>query len=282
MDLDALKRAFRTPAAADYPELGAYSRAQIYDGRMGPGGLYLAAHMARALAPAAGGRILDLGCGRGATSAFLARHLGATVVAVDLWVSATQLYERLRRWGVEDQVIPLNLDVTGPLPFAHGYFDAIFCMDSVHYYGGEVGFWHRLLPHLREGGRLCLGSPCFNEEFTAAALAALPAVYDDGSSLWEAEFSRYHSPAWWAALMGAVGGMEVIRSEALEDGIVLWEDDVLYALERGASPQEALKDAAQITFRQAGMPWLTHFLLCAVKAPPQAGASPPGEAAPPV
>lgn len=36
--------------------------------------------------------------------------------------------------------MPLNLDITAELAFAHDYFDAVFCMDSVHYFGGTLEF----------------------------------------------------------------------------------------------------------------------------------------------
>ncbi len=42
MKIEEIEKRFRHPSAAAYPELTRYSRAQIYDGKMGPGGLYLA------------------------------------------------------------------------------------------------------------------------------------------------------------------------------------------------------------------------------------------------
>jgi len=265
MHVDEINRTFRSPAAADYPELAHYSRAEIYEGRMGPGGLYLAALMARCLHLRSGERVLDLGCGRGATSVFLARHFDVAVIALDLWITAAELYEQFRAHDVADRIVPLNLDVTSPLPFRRDYFDAIFCMDSIHYYGGSPAFWAHLLPHLKPGGRLCIGSPCFNAEFSAEALRARPDVYDDGTNLWPDEFSRYHSPGWWADLVRQTGAMDSVESNELRDGVILWEDDVLYTIEQGGPAQDSQRDAAQITFRGAGMPYLTHFVLCARK-----------------
>jgi len=265
MNIEEIKNIFRTPAMEDYPELQDYSRAEIYSGKMGPGGLYLAAQIARRLNLSQGQRVLDLGCGMGATSIFLAKQYGVKVVAVDLWISATKLYQQLQKHGVDDRIMPLNLDVTENLPFAEDYFDAIFCMDSVHYYGGTVSFWNHLLPHLKHGGHLGIGSPCFDQEFSRETLKALPSVYDDGPDLWPDEFSKYHSPVWWKELIQKTDGMDVIESHELEDGVIYWEDDILNNLEIGGSTEDAERDASQVTFRAQGVPYLTHFVLCAEK-----------------
>ena len=39
-------------------------------------------------------RVLDLGCGKGLTSIFIAKEFDVEVYAVDLWLSATENYER--------------------------------------------------------------------------------------------------------------------------------------------------------------------------------------------
>ena len=265
MDIFDIKNTFRTPNAEHYPELKGYSREAIYEGKMGPGGLYLAAQMSRLLSPAKGQRILDLGCGKGATSIFLAKQFDATVFAVDLWIKAEKLHEYISKHGLENRAIPLNMDVVEPLPFASEYFDAIFCMDAVHYFGLSADFWHHLLAHLKSGGRLCIGSPCFNAEFSERALANLPEVYDDGTDLWPNEFSKYHSLGWWADLIEGTGLVKILDLKYLDDGEIYWEDDILDNLERGGDKDTALIDAAQVTFRQEGIPHLTHFVLSVEK-----------------
>ena len=93
--------------------------------------------------------------------------------------------------------------------------------------------------------------------------------------LWPKEFSRYHSPAWWMNLLQQTGYMDVGECEELEDGMIFWEDDVLHNLEHGGSREDAQRDAAQITFRREGMPYLTHFVLCAEKKAQQAHSADP-------
>jgi hypothetical protein len=99
-------------------------------------------------------------------------------------------------------------------------------------------------------------------------LSHLPSVYDDGTALWPKEFSRCHSPTWWKKLLDKTGLMRDASSEELDDGVIFWEDDVLYNLDHGGDVESAAKDADQYTFRQAGMPYLTHFILSAERIRP--------------
>src|SRR5512143_4366103 len=85
----ALISRLRGPDRARYPELAEYTRDEIYEDFFGGGGLYLATHMTRTLRLKPGDIVLDLGCGKGPASIFLAKHFDVKVVAVDLWTSAT-------------------------------------------------------------------------------------------------------------------------------------------------------------------------------------------------
>ena len=58
---------------------------------------------------------------------------------------------------------------------------------------------------------------------------------------------------------------DLIESFEIEDGIIYWEDDVLNNLENNGDIETALTDAAQYTFREDGIPYLTHFVLSAIK-----------------
>ena len=74
MDIETALKTFRSPDLSNYPELAGYTREQIYDETIGGGALYLAARMVRTMDLHPGQLVLDLGCGHGATSMFLARH----------------------------------------------------------------------------------------------------------------------------------------------------------------------------------------------------------------
>jgi SAM-dependent methyltransferase len=189
MTVEEIRATFRRIPLEDYPELQGLSRADVYRNKMGPGGLFLAARMARALELRRGLNVLDLGCGRGASSIFLAQRYGVSIVAADLWVDPADLEQERRARDLP--IEPLRMDAREDLPFPPNRFDHVFCMDAVHYFGGTREFFDRLARCLRPGGLMCIGSPCFEHEPPAGAV---PSIY---AELWEPEFSRYHSPAWW-------------------------------------------------------------------------------------
>ena len=81
-------------------------------------------------------RVLDLGCGRGLTSAYLADTFGVQVFALDLWIPATENYLRFRELGLDSRIIPLHGDAWN-MPFAEEYFDAVVSIDSYHYFGRD-------------------------------------------------------------------------------------------------------------------------------------------------
>ena len=79
-------------------------------------------------------RVLDLGCGMGLSSIYLARTFGVRVFAADLWINPSDNFARFRDFGLEDAVIPLRAEGHA-LPFAEGYFDAVICIDAYHFFG---------------------------------------------------------------------------------------------------------------------------------------------------
>lgn len=79
-------------------------------------------------------RVLDLACGKGMTSVFLAREYGMQVYAVDLWDGPDATWQNAKAFGVEHLLCPIQADAQH-LPFAPGFFDAIVCVNSYIYFG---------------------------------------------------------------------------------------------------------------------------------------------------
>ncbi|MBN9387566.1 MAG: class I SAM-dependent methyltransferase [Chloroflexi bacterium] len=261
---------YRVPDRSKYPELARYSRNEIYNDTFGGGALYLTALIARNMELKPGEIVLDLGCGKGASSVYLARTFGVQVVALDLWTPVDYLNEKFNREGYRNQIIPLNLDIAGPLPFAQGYFDKIFCQNSLNFYGGSQTFLSHLLKFLKPGGLIGMGMETLSREFNAEELSDPPAVYNyflpgTDINVWEADFSKMHSPAWWGKLFEDSGLVKEVKWQELPDAIILYEDLVRYQIENETDLDDVLISIKQLEFARTAQPAKTLFTLSARK-----------------
>ena len=85
-------------------------------------------------------RILDLGCGKGLTSIYMAeKYKNAEIFAVDLWVEPKENYIFFKEQKLDNRIIPLNCSAEN-LPFAEEYFDMVVSVDSYHYLGWKKIF----------------------------------------------------------------------------------------------------------------------------------------------
>jgi len=263
---------FRAPDRTNYPELQGYSRDEIYTDFFGGGGLYLATHMLRTMRPHPGENVLDLGCGKGPTSIFLAKHFGVRVTALDLWTSAEFLTQKFSEHGFADRITPIQMDATQPFPFTANQFDSIICMNSFNFYGGNVKFIQRLLTHLKPGGRLCIGSEVLTSEFTAEQMANPPQVYafklsppNEHVNVFEDDFTKQHTPEWWRDLFQSSGLLQVEHCQELEDADLIYEELVRYEYEHNIDPFDVQVCLDQIEWGRAHEPRKTLFVLTARK-----------------
>ncbi len=274
MTLDEIRRAYPNievndalplfPAIPpeDYPDLAGYTPEQVHEGAMGPGGLFLASDMARLLDLRPRMRVLDLGPGQCASSRFLARRHRVRVVAADLWIDPSRNWERIVRDGLQDLVMPLRAEAHD-LPFADGYFDAVFCMDAYHYFGTDDFYLKYLCRFVRSGAKICIGGPCYADELTDA----VPAEWLHGES------QAYHSPGWWEKHFRKGGLVNVLHCRVHPKGREFWLDDVHRDLAGDPHPRDR-KDRWQacllnnmIVLLEDTQRFSTHFMLLAEKRP---------------
>ena len=111
-------------------------------------------------------RILDLGCGKGLTSIYLAeKYKNAIIYAEDLWVEATDNYKFFKEQGYENRIIPLNTSAEN-LPFAYHYFDMIVSVDAYHYFGTDKLFFkEKIKPYLKDNGLIFIAVPGMKDDY---------------------------------------------------------------------------------------------------------------------
>lgn len=161
----------------------------------GANALWLTEWLSEAMDLRPGMRVLDLGCGRAASSVFLHREFGVQVWATDLWFAANENLTRIRDAGVADGVFPIHADARALL-FATGFFDAIVSIDSFVYYGTDDLYLAYLARYLRPHGSIGIVGAGLVDELGAD-------VPDHLRSWWEPSLWCLHSAGWWRAIGSA-------------------------------------------------------------------------------
>jgi SAM-dependent methyltransferase len=262
---DKIRSTFRRLDSARHPALSDLTRDEMYDNgeMMAPGGLLLAEMMAQKMSLKAGQTVLDLGCGRGQTSVYLASKYETKVVSVDLWISNEERMQKAVQGGVENLITPLQGDIKRGLPSGFGNFDAIFSMQSFHTFGISSGIMNYVGSLLKKDGKICIAQTCFNQE-----VDALPDDFNETDG-WNTEYQKYHSPVWWRKHFESSGNFEVELCEEVLDGQIMWEDHVLYCGDRANWSPEYLENSGWLIRHlirgRSNTPTLTHFILVATK-----------------
>ncbi|GHB19730.1 SAM-dependent methyltransferase [Shewanella indica] len=147
-----------------------FSRDYINSNMMGPNALLLAEEVCRSLQLQPGMRVLDLACGTGITSIYLAKAFNLEVTAMDLWIAAEDNQARFKAAGVKDKITAVNFDVTQMrpehAPFAENSFDAVLSIDAYHYFGASSAFFDtHLAPFIKPGGQVAIVVPGLKKPF---------------------------------------------------------------------------------------------------------------------
>ncbi len=210
-------------ANPSFPRSSAYDDELVLGGIMGPNAMWLTEWLAEELPFEPGMRVLDLGCGRGLSSIFLAREFEVSVVAADLWIPPEQNWERARAAGVEARVMPM-LAKAHDLPFAAGYFDAIIRIDAYQYFGTDILYLHYLSRFLRPGGRLGLVMPGLTQPLPRPMPEHLVRPQKNGHVFWENECASFKTADWWREHLQACDRVSVDLVDTQPDGWKHWRD----------------------------------------------------------
>ena len=190
----------------------------VKENMMGPNALKIVEELSESLRLEKGMRVLDLGCGKGLTSIFLAKEYGVTVFATDLWISATENYERIKSMGLEDKIIPIHAEAHD-LPFAHEFFDAAISVDAYHYFGVEEDYLTKhFVPLVKKGGQIAVAVPGLKQEFTNGVPAELVPYWFDDMTL------TLHSRDWWYNLWKTSDLVSIKECKELNCLKEAWQD----------------------------------------------------------
>jgi SAM-dependent methyltransferase len=180
----------------------------------GANALWMTEWLASALDLRPGMRVLDLGCGRAASSIFLHREFGVEVWATDLWFSPSENLQRIRDAGVENGVFPIHADARS-LPFATDFFDAIVSIDSFVYYGTDDLYLNYLARFVKPGGPVGIAGAGLMQEIEGAVPAPL-------RGWWEPSLWCLHSAPWWRRHWERTGILAVELADSMPDGWKVW------------------------------------------------------------
>ncbi|MEK6260444.1 MAG: class I SAM-dependent methyltransferase [Planctomycetota bacterium] len=183
----------------------------------GANSLWLTEWLTSAMDLRPGMRVLDLGCGRAASSIFLRREFGVQVWATDLWFSASENLQRIRDAGVEDGVFPIRADARS-LPFAEEFFDAVVSIDSFIYYGTDDHYLNYIARFVKPGGPVGIAG--------AGLVRDIDGPVPEHLQEWWTQDQPwcFHSAAWWRRHWERTGILDIELADTMPDGWQRWLD----------------------------------------------------------
>lgn len=203
--------------ASQFPRSNAYHPDWVLGSASGgANSLWLTEWLTSVLDLKSGLNILDLGCGRAASSIFLAREYDVTVWATDLWFSPSENLQRIRDAGVEQKVYPVHSDARR-LPFAAEFFDAIVSIDAIPYFGTDDHYLSYLARFVKPGGNIAIALAGFVEEIESDVPAHLAEWMGAEPSL-----RSMHSSPWWRRHWEQTGIVDIELADSMPDGWRLW------------------------------------------------------------
>lgn len=153
--------------------------------------------------------VVDLGCGKGLTSLVIAKETGAKVYANDLWVKAEENKKQFEDWGVDNQIIPVCEDAND-LHFDKGQFDALFSIDSYHYFAGKEGFFQeKIMPFIKNDGVVLIGVPGIKDKYSGQSEELLSDWLGDDAYMLK-------SPSMWEKIIGKHDRIKEVKTWELD------------------------------------------------------------------
>ena len=164
-------------------------------------------------------RILDLGCGMGLSSLYLARQYGAEVFATDLMADPTENYERFQSLGVADKIVPMMIDATQPLPFAERFFDVIFSVGAYNIFGDNEEMLPKLVFYVKKGGYIAISFPGLKYDFGGNVPPEMQPFWDVPEVA-----KTVRGIEWWKDLFNKAEGIEIATISEMACHDIAWKE----------------------------------------------------------
>jgi SAM-dependent methyltransferase len=212
-----------------FPRAAAYNPRWVLENQMGPNVLWLTEALTQMMDLQPGMRVLDMGCGKALSSVFLASELGVQVWATDLWIGATENWQRIGQTDVAGRVFPIHAEAHA-LPFAEGFFGAIVSLDAYQYFGTNDLYLDYFSRFVKPGGQIGIVVAGLQHEFPDG-------VPEHLTPYWQDDFCCWHSPDWWRRHWQKSNKVDVTSADFLPDGWKQWLRWGEVCLEYGYVPE---------------------------------------------
>lgn len=199
---------------AEFPRSASYDPMWMLENLMGPNAIWLAESLSQVMSLQAGTQVLDLGCGKAISSIFLAQEFQLQVWATDLWIDASDNWQRICAANLQRQVFPIHAEAHA-LPFAHGFFDALLSLDAYHYFGTDDLYVGYISQFIRAGGLMGIVVPGVLKELNGEVPAHI-------APYWQWDWWSFHSPEWWQQHWEKTGLVEVVHADSIPNGWKHW------------------------------------------------------------
>lgn len=166
-----------------------------------------------------GATVMDLGCGRGITSVFLAKEYGFRTFATDLWISPTENKRFFEQMGLTTQdIIPIHADANN-LPYSEEFFDAVVSIDSYNYFGRDSKYLgEHLVPFVKHGGYIYIA-------ITGMKRDCHDNIPPELLLSWTKEQLEYiHDIEYWRDIISQTQGIDIISINEMESNQEVWND----------------------------------------------------------
>ena len=187
-----------------------------YNDFMGPGGLYLTDYLGNLLELKESDNVLDLGCGKGASSIYLAKTFGCKITAQDIWITEESNQKRFEEAGLDDKV-KATYQYFRTMKHQPNEFNKVFALNSYEYFGTCDHALNHLLQFVEIDGLVGIANTNFKKELD---YKNLPDHLKEAYFYIEGEvgFQSLHDLEWWAKHFEKSGQVEIVHAEQLENG----------------------------------------------------------------